>query len=101
MVYFMDHLLPISSLLAPFFLLLSPPKHTDYTGCRFQFYIICPLLALITLINQTDPLEMMENLEFKRKDGNREGGEEMESIKNSLLNIGSQSQVVSNFLSQL
>lgn len=32
---------------------VSPvPPRTDYTGCGFQFYIVCPFLALITLINQ-------------------------------------------------
>lgn len=32
--------------------LISPvPPRTDYTGCGFQFYIVWPFLALITLIN--------------------------------------------------
>lgn len=31
---------------------ISPvPPRTDYTGCGFQFYIVWPFLALITLIN--------------------------------------------------
>lgn len=51
---------------------------TNYTGCGFQFYISWPLLALIILINQRNPLEMMKNLEFKRKDG---GGEKWKVLK--------------------
>lgn len=30
---------------------LPVPPRTDYTGCGFQFYIVWPFLALITLIN--------------------------------------------------
>lgn len=62
---------------------LVPPKRaharTNYTGCGFQFYISWPLLALIILINQRNPLEMMKNLGVQKE--GRGGGEKWKVLK--------------------